>query len=168
VSKDSSPQGKGPSTARQEFAKPILEVNATAYKEARGEVKSSKGSFSGEVKGQFTDKRRSRGDRKPDCDASSKMSVATAGGLNVTIIDDFATSSAHDTNRSPAIVGVVTAVDATGAPAATHPLQIGKCFTYPHDGSEQIGESINIPINIWNANYDDPSSYGNLQFKSTE
>ena len=144
-----------------------MEVTATAYQEARGasalgaagEVSSNSG------KAQLNDKRRSRGDRKPEGDASSRMSVATVGGANITIVDDFATSSAADTNRSQApIVGVVTDLDAAGSPIVAPST---KTFE-THDGSEQIGESINIPINIWNANYDDPSSYDNLRFKSTE
>lgn len=115
--------------------------------------KSAHEEVHGELNGQFNDKRRSRGDRKLDCDASSKKSVATAGGANITIVDDFASSSAADTNRSSApVVVVATEVDATGSPG------IDKA----HDGCEQIGESINIPINIWNANYDEPSSYDNL------
>ena len=157
-----------------------MEVTATAYQEARGasalgaagEVanRNSIISFSSNSgKAQLNDKRRSRGDRKPegDADVSSRMSVATAGGANITIVDDFATSSAADTNRSQApIAGVVTDLDAAGERS---PIVAPCTKTFAtHDGSEQIGESINIPINIWNANYDDPSSYDNLGFKSTE
>ena len=92
MSQNSTPKAQAPRTARQEYENSKMNVNVTEYsnalmKETKVQLKAL----------QLKDKRRSRGERKPDCGASSRLSVAT-GGADVTIVDDFATSSAAGTD----------------------------------------------------------------------